>query len=349
MGEIVFSCAVGNLRLMSLLGAVLLGLFLADPGAEAQKGKDERSAKSASEAEVKDPVQKEYQKLLEMDEASLREYEKIMEEATAFEAQGAPIPRAVLIARIDRAIEPVVKAYEEFVKKHPEHVDGRIAFGSFLQEIGDEAAAIEQLEKARDLAPENPTPWNNLANIYGHIGPVRKAFHYYTKAIELEPTEPVYVHNLAITTYLFRKDAMEMYRISEEEVFNKALDLYRQAMKLDPDNFLLATDYAQSYYGIRPTRVKEALGAWEQALALAKNDLEKQGIYMHFARIELNNGLFEEAEKHLEMVTHPDLQELKERLERNLEKERDKAEDKKPALKEGKEISPKNGGAVKEN
>lgn len=327
---------------MNLLAALLLGLFLAEP-AEAPKGKGVEAGKPVTKGEASDPIQQEYQKLLEMDEAALREFEKIMEEGAAFERQGAPIPRAALIARIERAIEPVQKGYEEFVKKHPEHVDGRIAFGSFLQEIGDEAAAIEQLEKARELAPENPTPWNNLANIYGHIGPVRKAFHYYTKAMELDPTEPVYVHNLAVTTYLFRKDAMEMYRISEDEVFNKALDLYRQAMKLDPDNFLLATDYAQSYYGIRPTRVKEALEAWEHTLALAKNDLEKQGIYLHFARIELNNGMFEEAAKHLEMVTHPDLQELKKRLERNLEREKAEAKTGGQQEKEKvKEETPKN-------
>lgn len=321
---------------MNLLAIALWGLLLADP-APAQES-NEAAGKTKPQTAAGEAVEREYQKLLEMDEAALQQYEQIFQEAQAYQAQGAPIPRAVLAGRINRAIEPVEKGYQEFLERHAEHVDGRIAFASFLQEIGDEARAIEHLEKARELAPDNPTPWNNLANIYGHIGPVRKAFHYYHKAIELNPKEPVYVHNLAVTTYLFRKDAMEMFRISEDQVFDKALELYRQAIKLDPDNFLLATDYAQSYYGIRPMRVKEALGAWEQALALAKNDLEKQGIYIHFARIELNNGLFEEAEKHLGMITHPDLQEMRERLERNLEQKRAEAKEKKAAPeKEGKE------------
>jgi hypothetical protein len=43
---------------------------------------------------------------------------------------------------------------------------------------------------------------------------------------------------------VFRKDAMEYYRLSERAVFEKALQLYRQALQLDPKNFQLATELA---------------------------------------------------------------------------------------------------------
>ena len=45
----------------------------------------------------------------------------------------------------------------------------------------------------------------------------------------LEPDEPVYYQNFATTVYLYRKDAREFYHIGEQQVFDKALDLYRQA------------------------------------------------------------------------------------------------------------------------
>ena len=301
---------------MNVLVILLLGILLAAPAEQPIQSKPDAAAKG-SEA-----VEQEYQKLLEMDEDALRKFEDIIQEARAFEQQGAPIPKNVLIQRIERVIRPVQRAYEEFIDRNPEHVKARIAFASYLQELGDEETAIIHLERARELAPKNPTPWNNLANIYGHIGPIRKAFHYYEEAMELDPTEPVYVHNLAIITYLFRKDAMEMFRIPEDKVFDKALELYRQAMKLDPTNLVLATDYAQSYYGIKPMRVKEARAAWEHALTLAKEDIEKQKIYLHLARIELNNGMFEDAEAHLAMATHPDVQDLKKVLQRNLDKKK---------------------------
>jgi tetratricopeptide (TPR) repeat protein len=299
-----------------LLSAVLI-FWLA--GAEAPK--------PAAPQKSNDPVETEYEKLVELDEKALNDVEKIVKEFQSFEEKGAPGSRAALAAKVDQRLEPVHKAYEEFIGKYPKHVEARLVYGSFLNETGDEEGAIVQWEKARELDPSNPVPWNNLANIFGHIGPIKKAFQYYEKAIELSPKEPVYIQNLATTVYLFRKDAAETYRIEEKEVFDKALELYRRAMKLDPTNLVLATDYAQSYYGIKPARVEDALAAWKHALSLAKTTVEKQGIYLHLARVELNNGLFKEAEEHLAMVKEPDMQHMKGRLERNL---REKREGKKP-------------------
>jgi hypothetical protein len=90
-------------------------------------------------------------------------------------------------------------------------------------------------------------------------------------------------------------------------------------MKLDPTNLALATDYAQSYYGIKPLRAKDALEAWNHALSLAKNDVEKQGIYLHLARVELNSGRFSEAQAHLNEVNEPQMQDLKKLLQKNLD------------------------------
>jgi len=58
---------------------------------------------------------------------------------------------------------------------------------------------------------------------------VKKAFDYYAKAIELNPQEPIYYHNFGTTVYLFRKDAMDFYGITEQQVYDKALGLYSKA------------------------------------------------------------------------------------------------------------------------
>lgn len=304
--------AVKNLAMMVLAAAVV--------GAEPVKTHDAPKKKASVEAAPQDAVAAEYEKLLEKDEAALQKIEKLMAEFDAFATNGAPGSRAALFAKVDEVIDGVKRSYDGFLERNPKHVDAYLAYGSFLNELGDEEGATVKWEKARELDPKNPSAWNNLANVFGHIGPIKKAFQYYEKAIELDPKEPVYLQNLATTTYLFRKDAAETYRIDEEAVFNKALDLYRQAMKLDPTNIVLATDYAQSYYGIKPMRVEDAIAAWKHCLTLAKSDVEKQGIYLHLARVELNAGLFEEAQKHLDLVKDPSMDDLKKRLQRNLEK-----------------------------
>ncbi len=148
------------------------------------------------------------------------------------------------------------------------------------------------LEKARVLDPKNPAPWNQLANEFTHHGPVKKAFEYYEKAIELDPGEAIYYQNLGTTVYLFRTDSKEYYHLDEQKIFDKALALYQQAMKLDPNNFELAQDVAQTYYGIKPTRTDEALNAWTNALKIADTPIERDGVYLHLARFELNAGRF---------------------------------------------------------
>jgi len=308
------------------LVALICAVFAASPEPKLKKAAKAPKAATEEGEQKKDPVEEAYEKLLEQDEAALKEVERLNAEFERFDAKGAAGSRAVLAGKIDQTLQPVRKAYEEFLLNHSSHVDGRIAYGSFLNEIGEEEDAIVQWEKARELDPKNPSPWNNLANVYAHIGPIKKAFQYYEKAIELDPKEPVYLQNLATTTYLFRKDAAETYRIDEEGVFAKALELYQRAMKLDPDNILLATDYAQCFYGIKPLRAEDAVAAWKHALTLAKSDAEKEGIYIHLARVELNSGRFGEADQHLSMVKDPEMNELRDRLKRNLEKKKADAE-----------------------
>lgn len=268
-----------------------------------------------------DPVEQEYRRLLELDDTVLEEIDELIRQNQNAPEQPGGLGQDQLRQRIEAKLEPVRKAYEDFITRNPNHVRARLAYGSFLNDARDEDGAVKQWEKALELDPTNPAAWNNLANYYGHRGPVKKAFEYYAKAIELNPFESVYYYNLGTTVYLFRKDAMEFYGISEQQVFDKALELYKKALQLDPKNFVLATDVAQTYYGIRPMRTEAAIKAWEYALELAPDDTARQGIYVHIARIKINAGRFDEARKHLDAVTNSMYDVLKARLLRKLAEE----------------------------
>src|SRR4029453_2228484 len=97
------------------------------------------------------------------------------------------------------------------------------------------------------------------------------------------------------------------------------LDLYSKALKLDPTNFPLASDVAQTYYGIKPTRTEDALKAWTNALSIANDEVEREGVYVHFARIKIHAGRLSEARAHLNSVTNEMYLTLKNRLARNLQ------------------------------
>jgi len=274
-----------------------------------------------------DPVEKEYKLIMEADDAAQAEVDQWIRDNDAAVAKGAGVPSADLKRRIRDRFAPMRTAYEDFIQRHPDHARARVAYGSFLNDLQDEEGAQEQWEKALSLNPKDPAVYNNLANLYGHIGPVKKAFEYYAKAIELNPREPVYYHNFGTTVFLFRKDAMELYGITEQQVYDKALELYSKALKLDPDNFPLASDVAQTYYGIKPLRLEDALKAWTNTLALAHDEVEREGVYLHFARLKLQADRFPEVHVHLAAVTNQMYAALKNRLSHNLDEQERKSKE----------------------
>ena len=271
-----------------------------------------------------DPAEKELRQLMMDDDATLAEVDQWIQTNNVLAAAGAGESREALNRRIRARLDVVCTNYASFLRRHPDSARGFLAYGSFLDDIGDEESARVQFENASQVDPKNPAAWNNLANYYGEHGPLANAFADYVRAIELSPSEPVYYHNLATTVYLYRKDAREFYGISEQQVFDKALELYRKAVQLDPDNFDLATDYAETYYGIRPLRTNDALLAWTNALNIAHNDAEREGVFIHLARVKAVAGRFDEARAQLDVVTNAIYADLKARLERNLvEREND--------------------------
>ena len=263
-----------------------------------------------------DPAERELHNLMISDDAAL-------DEVNAW-INTNQIPRsdtngtAHLNIKIHERLDVVKHDYEAFLRNHPDSARGFLAYGSFLNDTGDEEGAHIQYQNSKQIDPKNPAVWNQLANYYGEFGELTNAFAHYTEAIRLDPTEPIYYQNFATTVYLYRKDAREYYHINEQQVFDKALGLYRQAMKLAPDDLHIATDYAESYYGIKPMRTNDALASWTNALSLCQDENDRESIRLHLARVKTATGFFDEAQGQLDAVTNAAFGELKRRLLKSL-------------------------------
>lgn len=272
-----------------------------------------------------DPVEVEFQALLRLDDQVSDEVERWLDALP----DGTEVS-AELKARIDGRHEEVRKRYTAFMEKNPKNARAVIAYGSFLGDIGDEFAMADQWEKARAMDPSNPAVWNNLAGHYAHRGPIEKAFPYFEKAIELKPDEAQYWHSLGTVTYLFRRDAEKYYSIDEQGVFKKAFEFYAKATALRPLDFKLASDVAQTWYGVKPATaetdaakkaaelivIDSGLGAWTNALRLATLDEEREGVRLHMARWQIKAGRWSEARTHLDVVTNAIHTTVKVRIER---------------------------------
>jgi tetratricopeptide (TPR) repeat protein len=301
-----------------LLIGLLVTLVAANQSLAAGNVLKQNTNISISITNTNDPTEKELEQLMAKDDAVQAEVTKWIQDNNAFAAQGAGESKVELNQRIMAKLNVIRRGYEDFLQRHPNSADGHLVYGSFLNDIGEEKAAMQQNEIASQLDPKKPAAWNNLANYYCENGLLTNAFADYEKAIVLNPTESVYYQNFATVVYLYRKDAMEFYHINEQQVFDKSLALYRKAMQLDPDNFPLATDYAQTYYGIRPLRTNEMLAAWSNALQIAHNDIEREGVYIHLARTKMLAGRYAEARAQLDTVTNSRYADLKHSLEQSI-------------------------------
>lgn len=260
---------------------------------------------------------KAFQDLLEKDDAAQKEVDAWIREDQAFREKGG-LGSITLNARVQQRLEPVKQAYKDFIQRYPSYVPARLAYGSFLDDQGNDAGAYKQWEKARKLNPKDPAAWNNLANYYGHHNEPAMAFAYYEQAMALNSKAAVYYRNLASAMLMYPKDAAQYFRLSEDGVNHKALDLYQKAFGLDPKDFLLATDLAQTYYTIKPFEYQKAHAAWEKALTLASSDMEKEGVYLHLARVEALAGKRKAAMHYLNSVTNQAFLRIRQGLEDRL-------------------------------
>lgn len=237
-----------------------------------------------------------------------------------------PFQDDTLPLRIRDRLASVEKAYEDYLFGHPESMEGRLAYASFLMDIGRDNDAAREWLRLKEKHPDSPVLLNNLGNYFAQKGEALEAFPYYEAAIAKAPQEPLYVKNLASVVYIFREEAFTYYHLKPQAALLLAQALYRKALLLAPDDFILRTALAQTWYYLSPFKPEKALADWKKAHALAADDSERQAVLLHYARVAILAGDFEEAQKQLEAVTFPQHQELKETLLKNLDERRKLAE-----------------------
>src|SRR5580704_10905405 len=95
------------------------------------------------------PEEQALDKVMMDDDAVLDEVNVWIQENNAYATQGAGETKAQLNQRIIARLKTVREGYEGFLKKYSKNARGYLAYGSFLNDIGEEEEAHDQFERAR--------------------------------------------------------------------------------------------------------------------------------------------------------------------------------------------------------
>src|SRR4051812_22389962 len=107
-----------------------------------------KTASSATTA-TNDAVRAELEQLMEDDDATLDEVDKWIRNNQAMAAKGSAEDNLELNKRIHARLDAIGKRYQDFLKHHPDNADAHLAYGTFLNDTGDEDSAAAEYEIAR--------------------------------------------------------------------------------------------------------------------------------------------------------------------------------------------------------
>src|SRR5580698_32598 len=194
--------------------------------------------------------------------------------------------------------------YKHFLNDHPLHTRAMVAYGSLLYDQHREEEGIHWWEKAIAIDPQEAYAYNALANDYGHNGHADKALPYYQKAIDLVPTEPIFRFNWATTCQMFRNESTKVYGWNKEQIFQHSLEQFRQARDLVPQDFEMASTYAETFYMMPKPNWQGAYDGWQFCLKQPLEDDQRQIVYSNLARTCIRMGRDDEAKQWLAKITN---------------------------------------------
>ena len=245
-------------------------------------------------------VNSQYQTLMQQDDELMAQYDNVTEEPSWW--------AAFVLHWKARRLE---HGYRSFLKHHPEHVPGMIAFGGFLFDQRREDEAVVWWKKAVATNPRAAYAYNNLAVHYGHEGHANEALVFYQLAFELQPREPMFRLNWATTCSMYRNNSAEVYGWDTNEIFTRSLEQFRIARDLRPDDYAYASAYAETFYLMTSPDWAEAYDAWAFCLGQELPLDERQRVFGHLARVCMRLQRYDEARSWLQRIDEEGLSGLK--------------------------------------
>ena len=221
---------------------------------------------------------------------------------------------------LTRRAQQILSAYESYLEDNPRDVNGLILYGKFLRRMGQPRHATGLFLEADKIDPRLAVVKQNIANYLVEEGRLADALPFLLKAVELEPKEPVYHHQLGTFLFLFKEDLLSLGIASVQTNDRNMYEAFRSASKLAPDNFEYKLRYAQSFFDISDPDWDKVLGVWQDLRNQARDHpvSEREYLALGEARSMTQLGRGKEAVTILKTITSPSLRATRESLIKEL-------------------------------
>lgn len=189
--------------------------------------------------------------------------------------------------------DDIIKQYENFLKKHPYHVNASRQLAVIFKDLHQIELAKKQWLKTASISKDDDIALNECGIFFSdnYFKPLTAA-SMFEKAIEINPNIAVYYSNLALVYFTGRHKICKKNGWTLPKIFSKILDLYDKARKLDTRNYLHARDYAQNYIMASQFNVKanhrDELEAWKYCFNTQTTNKQLSYIYLQLARVYRN-------------------------------------------------------------
>ena len=221
---------------------------------------------------------------------------------------------------LTRRAQEILSSYESYLEDNSRDVNGLILYGKFLRRMGQARYATGLFLEADKIDPRLAVVKQNIANYLVEEGRLADALPFLLKAVELEPKEPVYHHQLGTFLFLFKEDLLSLGIASVQTNDRNMYEAFRSASKLAPDNFEYKLRYAQSFFDISDPDWDKALGVWQDLRNQARDRpvSEREYLALGEARAMTQLGRGKEAVTILKTITSRSLRATRESLIKEL-------------------------------
>lgn len=186
------------------------------------------------------------------------------------------------IARMQQSRQGTESAnalFDTLLEQHPEDVNLKMMYGSFLLMQNKDEEAKFQFQLVAEIDPVNPAVWQQLLNLALRANDMPEVIRLCTRSIELFPDTPEFYFYLGIAYY-------------QQGEYQRALEIYKSGITAVPENNVtIKSDFYGQIGDIyhQLDDMEKAYAAYDEALKYNERNVAVLNNYSYFLSLDKKN------------------------------------------------------------